>query len=528
MSFLTIIFQRVAFTVFTLQYALIGPAFAQQPTWISLASVLVSPGTAMREVQIPDPPQRITALRLLAHDAGLHVARLVIAYDNGQVHYEERGLQLEVGKPTDLIDGRDEARTVASVTFILATSNVSGRQVRVEIQGRAERLPTPRPPVPVVISKANEKTSGSGTSPPRGTGEQEAKPKEKHIELGVFYGTNRRQEADRIKNGRKLATFSGEASSSLKLGRSLVTIPIERERGSIPRPETNLIIARIALRKEDPNRDFTLAAVDVMSPAEFTQQMGSQITRASRFKEQAFVFVHGYNVAFDDAIFRTAQIAYDVGFDGPAISFSWPSRGGTWDYRHDIDTAKVSRDALLELLETVAKAPGISKVNLVAHSMGSDPVVEMLTQLGEIRRSGGTVKELKLNEIVFAAPDVSRSAFEQFAARFVGIASGGVTLYASRNDRALQASKGIARGIVRAGDVPTSGIVVVPGVDSIDISDASTGFFTTNHSAFADREHLIEDMRLLFARGMRPPHERFAVYRVEGKKPGIWWRYRKN
>ena len=47
--------------------------------------------------------------------------------------------------------------------------------------------------------------------------------------------------------------------------------------------------------------------------------------RDSRRKE-AFVFIHGYNVAFDDAIYRTAQIAYDLSFDGPPILYSWPSR----------------------------------------------------------------------------------------------------------------------------------------------------------------------------------------------------------
>ena len=240
------------------------------------------------------------------------------------------------------------------------------------------------------------------------------------------------------------------------------------------------------------------------------------------------MFVHGYNVGFDDSIFRTAQIAYDLGFDGPVATFSWPSRGGTWDYRHDLDTAKASRYALKELLQAVANAPGIKSVNLIAHSLGNDPVLEMLSQSAEIRRNGGTLPDFKLNELVLAAPDVSRTVFQQFAARFKGMARGGVTLYASRNDRALQASRTIAGGLTRAGDVPRNGIVMVPGIDSIDISDASTNFFSTNHSAFADREHMIEDMRLLFARSMRPPHERFAVYRAEGRSPNRWWRYRKN
>ena len=35
--------------------------------------------------------------------------------------------------------------------------------------------------------------------------------------------------------------------------------------------------------------------------------------------KQAFVFVHGYNVLFEDAVYRTAQLAYDLGFEGAPI-----------------------------------------------------------------------------------------------------------------------------------------------------------------------------------------------------------------
>ena len=74
--------------------------------------------------------------------------------------------------------------------------------------------------------------------------------------------------------------------------------------------------------------------------------------------------MHGYNVSFDDAIFRTAQIAHDIVFDGPVVTFSWPSRGGTWDYVHDINTAKGSREGLRTLLETIAQDPSITAVEI--------------------------------------------------------------------------------------------------------------------------------------------------------------------
>ena len=52
-----------------------------------------------------------------------------------------------------------------------------------------------------------------------------------------------------------------------------------------------------------------------------------QLRNSVRYRGQALIFVHGFNVSFDNALFRAAQIAYDLNFDGPGVSFSWPSRG---------------------------------------------------------------------------------------------------------------------------------------------------------------------------------------------------------
>ncbi|MFX5817304.1 alpha/beta hydrolase, partial [Acinetobacter baumannii] len=81
-------------------------------------------------------------------------------------------------------------------------------------------------------------------------------------------------------------------------------------------------IVKINYRKEDPNRDFTLAAVDTLDIATFRKAVKNHAARSTKFNGHALVFVHGYSVSFDDALFRCAQIAYDIGFDGPAVAFS--------------------------------------------------------------------------------------------------------------------------------------------------------------------------------------------------------------
>ena len=40
------------------------------------------------------------------------------------------------------------------------------------------------------------------------------------------------------------------------------------------------------------------------------------------------VFVHGFNVRYQEAVLRAAQINYDLKYQGPIILFSWPAGAG--------------------------------------------------------------------------------------------------------------------------------------------------------------------------------------------------------
>ncbi len=480
------------------------PALAQTSLagWAQLGTYTLDLRTGQHTIQLPTNVERpgSRAIKLVATNGTLALSRITVTYANGQIAYEDEPPALARGGETRELAEREDALVIDSIAFNY-TAQASGGTVTVEVWSL--------PPQPLPRSAVTGPVDQKG-----------------YRELAVLFGTTRRREGyDRVKNNRALATFSGTDGGALTYGRAIVTIPIEREVGSLPRPEFNFIFIRAALRGEDPKRDFTIAAVDVTSEGQFIASMRGQAQRAERFKSQALVFVHGYNVSFDDAIFRTAQIAHDIGFDGPAITFSWASRGSAWAYRHDVDAAKGSRTALRTLLERVAADPAITSVNLVAHSMGNDPVTEVLGALADIKRAGGTTQDLKLNEIVLAAPDVSRTVFEELTGKISGKARGGITLYASAADRALLLSKKVAGDLVRAGDVPAGGPVVVRGMETIDVTRAGTSFFSTNHTTFADREDLVDDMRALLTASRRPPNARWPALAPVGSGSGLWWRY---
>ncbi len=63
------------------------------------------------------------------------------------------------------------------------------------------------------------------------------------------------------------------------------------------------------------------------------------------------VFVHGFNVRYEDALLRAAQIAYDLKYQGPIVLYSWPAgaRDGFLDekiitrtYDHNLKNAQDS------------------------------------------------------------------------------------------------------------------------------------------------------------------------------------------
>jgi esterase/lipase superfamily enzyme len=92
------------------------------------------------------------------------------------------------------------------------------------------------------------------------------------------------------------------------------------------------------------------------------------------------VFVHGFNNPFDDAVYRFAQIVHDSKAPAIPVLFAWPSLGELplRAYTYDRESTYFSRDAIEELLDTLARQPRATEVNVLAHSMGNWITLEAL------------------------------------------------------------------------------------------------------------------------------------------------------
>ena len=319
-------------------------------------------------------------------------------------------------------------------------------------------------------------------------GGREQPKQNNYVEIKIFYATDRRKSGEMA----PASFYSMERSpdEAMNFGTCKVSIPRDHRKGELDSPKWWKLRFR-----QDPNRDVVLLSVLASSERKFFSELASDVN--STTEKKAFVFIHGYNVTFEDAARRTAQLAYDLTFQGVPIFYSWPSKGSVSGYIADEATIDWVRPHLEKFLEQVAARSNATSIYLIAHSMGNRALAGALK---DIVTRGERQQASHFREVVLAAPDIDAGVFRQLATALAGSADR-VTLYASSKDRALAASKTVHE-YARAGESGPN-LVVVNGIDTVDVSAIDTGFL--GHSYVADNTSVITDMIGLIA-GSPAPH----------------------
>ncbi len=288
----------------------------------------------------------------------------------------------------------------------------------------------------------------------------------KPIAVPVWFGTNRNDTG----SGDPAMRF-GVDLAGLTLGRLTVTIPPTHRIGRIEQPAVWSLT-----RHPDPMQHMVLASIETLAANLFAQGCCSA--------EDRLLFIHGYNVTFHDGALRAAQLAHDLEFPGKALYYSWPSRGSLLGYLADANNVLATRPALVEFLLHATGGPG--RLHVIAHSMGNRYLLEALDVF--LRDH----PDRALGHVILGAPDVDRNELSVRLDRLAQHAQS-VSLYASRNDRALLVSRRIHGG-PRAGD--SSGEPVrLAGLDTLDASDIVADLL--GHSYFGDSPLVLGDLAAL-------------------------------
>jgi esterase/lipase superfamily enzyme len=161
----------------------------------------------------------------------------------------------------------------------------------------------------------------------------------------------------------------------------------------------------------------------------------ADVTRSEKFDGTVAVFVHGYNYSYQEALFRTAQMAADANNLASPVMFSWPSAASVTGYVGDRDAALASRTELDDLLKALSKEPRIKRIILLGHSMGGFLSMEAARQL-KLQGRDDVIAKL---QIVLAAPDIDLDVF-MTQLRDLGRTPTPVTLLVSKSDGALSVS----------------------------------------------------------------------------------------
>ena len=321
----------------------------------------------------------------------------------------------------------------------------------------------------------------------------------------VYYATNRSAES----GGGRAAPYylsDPQAEDAYSLGTALVTIPRSHEMGELEGPS----IYKLEFH-QDPKKHVVLSSVTPEPVAVFFKDLRDRVSGTPH--RDVFVFVHGFNVTFEDAVRRTAQIAYDLGFAGAPVVFSWPSKGSKLEYLHDVTVADTSAVALRTFLADLSAKSGATTVHLIAHSMGNRVLGRALETM-----AAGAPSQPHFREIALFAPDVDADLLRQMSAAIRARADR-VTLYSSKGDEALDLSQKLA-GRPRAGQT----VQFIPGIQAIDASPANTSLLGLSHSYFGDSSSVLADLyHLLLGES---PDSRFGLERVNTAK-GVYWRFKR-
>lgn len=339
---------------------------------------------------------------------------------------------------------------------------------------RGDSIKTDRLPKPAVAVKNRLKMEGT-------TRLTSVQPKEQFTRHMLHFGTDRLLNVDDEGN----ATFGDvRGEDKVTYGIASVSIPHIHKEGGLERPKRRMMIWPPI--DEDPNKHIV---IHKLTPLELSDWI-----RNSRIEEgEGLLFIHGFNVTFNEAVWRAAQICHDLKFSGLKLCYSWSSCGKVQSYATDEATVDWSEEHLRTFLTQVTTKLGLSRLHIIAHSMGNRALLGVLETWENL--PGST----PISQVVLAAPDVDAGRFRQIARIFEKYEQ--VTLYASRADRAILASAKLRR-LNRAGDA--SPPIVLKDLSTIDVTSAGAEMFGLGHSYFATSQTVFRDLYYIIKERFTP------------------------
>lgn len=320
----------------------------------------------------------------------------------------------------------------------------------------------------------------------------------------VWYGTNRlllTNDTNLASDTQDVSEALGQSGDQLRLGRADVWLPKlvedggERERGETPHAQGS------APQDSDKLAEYVfLTRITTNGRETFTATLQDAIHYDGT--DSVLLFVHGFNVKFDEALVRAAQLSNDLSRDdqfdiGIPVLYSWPSAGALSleNYQGDRARSLSAAPYLEEFLDIITEDLDVSRINIIAHSMGNRVLTTALEDYARDYLDRHNRDDLEFR-ILLVAADVERDIFDAANGVFDNL-DANVTIYTSDTDRALHISNIVnANQQKRLGDTDTNRPYIrsAQNYQTIDATAVTTELFGVGHNYYSDNPTILWDM----------------------------------
>lgn len=325
------------------------------------------------------------------------------------------------------------------------------------------------------------------------------------IRYTVFFGTNR--ERDPAEDGP--LRFSGRRGDSLTLGSVSVDVPTTHRFGS-----TGSWWVKVWRHLFETRPTITETRV-IGSANEFCEVTAQVMGDYAVPRPHNLLFIHGYRVSFDDAVKQAATLGVDLKTPGATFLYSWPSAGRLASYAADEAAIEASLPYLDEFVRMLLAWSAEIPLSIIAHSMGNRAILRYLDGLANSQAA----KEGRIDQLVFAAPDVDADVFKSSAQKTARLAER-ATLYVTRADLAVRASE-LLHGYARAGLAPP--VTTADAFDTVMVEGFN--LLDLGHGYFASAGPVMHDLfQLLHYRAA--PRARAGVYEAATTDGRRYWKIR--
>ncbi|MBK1700017.1 alpha/beta hydrolase [Thiococcus pfennigii] len=261
------------------------------------------------------------------------------------------------------------------------------------------------------------------------------------------------------------------------------------------------------------------------------KELQAEVARrlAAAPKKDVLLYVHGFNETFATAAYTAADLCHFLGRESVCAFFTWPasSTGNVLiSYTTTTESADYAVEHLKKTLRILGTTPGVERLQLLAHSRGTELMLKAVRELALEAIAAGREPAIlyKIDHLVLLSPDIDVEIASQQVTGFLSdpdlvtvwpearlprILEGRLTIYASPEDRALLVSKILFRsrhrvGQLRPEDIPPKFqeyLDNIGRVDLISFEGKRTDLF--GHSYFTSSPQVSSDLVQMLRYGKR-------------------------